>query len=455
MKRCKKFWMLIAFTCAYSTTSTYAEDITNSLQDETNKFNAQTARDKAEAEAIAAAGALAKAKSERARLDQVIEAEDIASDLALAKAKASLEAEKYINYKEVFGDAPNVGKTGDIQISDTTTGQLLQIKSGSLKVTEKLARDLCSRLEQAGVVKAFIAPDGLELKIQASQLYINEIKLLSRQVDAEREFIEGELTAQITGMEIVAGLTIARYGLDAAVQLLRLLRTDISAGLSSTDRERLLIDFTSAICPEQLPIAEIEKSVRVGKIDDTLEQINELILFSDRVDALTAALTSEIAILKQRLGDTKDTEKPNLADIESLKEQIYIKEAALSKVSMLSPLVLRIKSIGQAISSKPQEFLDAVTWYAFSQEDLASSPRLLISLTTQDAQIVKDNYFLGKRIYGLSSGELIYTVKSPDGFVITTGYVVSTDTQGKINLDSEKAINSQGTGSTKVRASQK
>lgn len=411
-------------------------DKIKSLHDQTALITAQQQLDKANLDAISTQNDLKKAKAEAEKLDAQIATDNISAQNDLDKAKLASQTATLAAAKTAFGDAPTIGKDGNIQISDSTSGQLLVVKAGSLNVTASLAKEVCRRLQDAGITSAAIVPADLNTKLQAGALEVDEFHDVVKNIsDASGAGVH----AQVAPLAILSALSLARYGADSVAQLARLMRSDLNVGLSQTSREGSLAALVSAQCPSVVPRVNIEDAARSLALTVMRKGIQSMATFAANYEPTKKALTDQLAATKVQMA--RQTKRNANADVSRLQQNLTDQQKKLDEWLGYQPLVARIDALTKSIAAKPQEYLDALTWSQFSPPgELSTWTRLTLVLTTQDAQIIKDNFFLGKRLYGVSSGELIYSAVDRDGRVLATGFVTASDAIGKINIETSRPM---------------
>jgi len=356
------------------------------------------------------------------------------AELTAIKAETALEAARYTALKDVFGQVPTVGVEGTISITDATTGQLLRNKAGSLLVAKSIAIQLCAELKEAKVDDVFIAPTDLDVKMQGSQLVVSEL-----------DFLHGEVSkspALAGATSALAGLSVAKYGIDGVVSILKLFRSNYEVGLSTTDRSAWLAYFVSATCPKILPVVNTDFVTRTKSVSDAIDKLNTIVKYADDYDRLSTAATEKIALEEKVLATERAKEKKeqDARKIKVSEDEVESQRKSLKDQSANKGLVTRIKALNQFVSSKPAEFLDAVMWNQYRLAPYDKKPRLILSLATQDSQLVKSNYFLGKRIFGQSAGEVMYRVMDVDGKTKAAGFITASETLGKVNFDASDAM---------------
>jgi hypothetical protein len=431
---------IVAVSCltfqAISATADDNADKIKSLNDQTALMTAQQQLDKANLDAINTQNDLKKAKAETEKLDAQIATDNITARNDLEKAKLASQTATLTAAKTAFGDAPTIGKDGNIQISDATSGQLLVVKGGSLNVTASLAKEVCRRLQDAGITTAAIVPADLNVKLQAGALEVDEFQ------DVIKNIADASATgalAQVAPLAILSALSLARYGADSVAQLTRLMRSDLNVGLSQTSREGSLAALVSAQCPGAVPRVDIENAARAMALDVMRKGIRAMTEFAANYEPKKKVLADQLANTKAQMA--RQTKRNANADVSRLQMDLTAQQKNLNDWVGYQPLVARIDALTKSIATKPQEYLDALTWSQFAPPgQLSTWTRLTLILTTQDAQIIKDNFFLGKRLYGVSSGELIYNAVDRDGKILATGFITASDAIGKINIEASRPV---------------
>jgi len=349
------------------------------------------------------------------------------AELAAIKAEVALQAARYSALKGVFGEAPDIGRDGTVSITDSNSGFLLRNKVGSLVVMKDLAVQLCKELKDAKIGKPlFIAPNDLDAKLQGGQLIVSELEYLHSEISS------AQALAGIPAM--LSGLSVAKYGIDGIADILKMFRSNLTVTLSSTDRSAWLAHFVSAYCPDVLPVANTESVLKAKVASGAIKKLNEIVGYADSFDKAVAETTENIGRQEKLLTAELAKEKPDRAIVDSTRAYIESQRNALNGMNVNKGLVTRIKALNGFVSSKPADFLDALMWNEYRSEEYAKASRLVLALATQDSQLVKDNYFLGKRIYGQSAGELIYRVVDSDGKTKLAGFLTAAETLGKADF---------------------
>lgn len=399
-----------------------------------NALAAKAARDQAETVALAAAKALADAKALANSQDLANQKSQLDADVALTVSKIKAQAAEFSAIKDIFGTAPSIGTDGNVAITDSTTGMLLESKSGSLKVTARLAGKFCAILAERQIKGAFIAPVDLDRRIVASSLVLRDFKELSRFAnDAANKGTVGLGTQQqIAVAGLLSAVSMLQYGAGAIQTIAKMFRSDYAVSLADGRRETWLEYFMAASCAEQVPRADVETAVRAKGIDDEMTQLNQIAKF---VDAHTAQKALQTAKLEKATSDTKTAkEKDSKADTSIFDGDAKKAKSSLDLLATLDGPVGRMKTLLEGVTSKPDAFVDAVSWSHFA-EDYSSKPRITVAFTTQDGQVTRTHWLTGKHVYGRSSGELVYRVVDAGGVVIIAGYMVATNSDGEVDFN--------------------
>ena len=397
-------------------------------------LDAKAARDAAEAAATKAAADLLKAKAAAGNVEADISKSRLEAEAALATAKVAAQAAEIVALKAVFGAAPSIGTDGNVSISDSTAGMLLESKSGSLKATGALALKLCEVLAEAGIKGAFIAPVDLERKALASKFVLREYRNLlevTKDGSAASILLKGDVTSQISAAGVLSAVSLLQYGAGALQTIAKMFKSDYAVAVTDGKREVWLEYFMAAHCSEQLPFTNVEGAVRARGFDSDMEALNKLADFGERAAA-------HRTFLKQRLDDAAQAVAKKVAAGQSptTGESGVLTNAKenYGSTSALDRLAVRIKALVDVVTTKTDVFIDALVWDAFATAEYKGKPRLSIVFTTQDGQVTKSNWLFGKSVYGRSSGEVIYRVSGVDGKIKLAGYLVATNADGKIDF---------------------
>lgn len=429
--------VFLSLVCSCLWAADSATEIQN-LKDEKTLFDAQAARDAAAALAIKAANDLAKAKAEASDLAGVIQKSQYDNAAALIKSQVGAQNAQIDALKTTFGAPPTIGTDGNVSISDTSTGNLLEVKAGSLQVTWLLAQQLCISLANKTIKNAIFVPSELDVKIQNSRMVLREFYALVEKVEAQenRKLVGlGGDRAEVSSAAILGAVSLLQYGAGALQNIAKLFKSDYTVGLSTdTTRGTWLEYFTAARCPEQIYKAGLEALVRGQSIDGMLDKLNGLLEFYNAATNKKSAIQKQIEILNARITELKAEKK----DASAFQAQLEAQRSLIAEIVPFDVWLPRIQTLISTVSSAPTAFLDALTWYAFGDEKnplkISSKPRLTAVLTTQDGQVTKSFWLTGKTVYGRSAGELVYRVQDTAGSVVTAGYLTATSSMGEVNF---------------------
>lgn len=406
----------------------------DTVADQTAAFNAQAARDAAEAAAIKAASDLAKAKAAMPDVNAAVKKDQYDAATALATSKVQSQTAELAALKTAFGEPPKVGTDGTIAISDSTTGMLLQTKSGSLQATWLLAEKLCGTLKAAEVTDAIVAPADLDTKLQNSRLVLREFNALVEKIQTpeNRDAVGlGGVAPQVAPAAILGAVSLLQYGAGALESVAKLFRSDYSVAVADTKRDAWLEIFAASKCPKQIPRVQIEAAMRAVSQDAIFSKVNSLAEFADAASAQKVRLKNSIDQTTARIDELKKKKEPS-----SVAEgQLGAFVKSMAAVAALDPVAIRVKAVLDLVSAKPEVFLEALTWSTFVEQGLDKMPRVTAVLTTQDGQVTKTNWLFGKSVYGRSGGELIYRVTLPDGRIKVAGYLTATASTGKYDFN--------------------
>lgn len=410
---------------------------------DTNTLAAKAARDQAETAALSAAKALADAKALASGQDSASQKSQFDADAALTASKVKAQAAEFSTIKEIFGVVPSIGTDGNVAITDSTTGMLLESKSGSLKATAQLASQFCAVLTERQVKDAFIAPTDLDRRIVASSLVLRDFKELSRFANDASNKGKVGLGAQehIAAAGFLSAVSMLQYGAGAIQTIAKMFRSDYSVSLADGRRETWLEYFLAANCPAQVPHADVETAVRAKGIEAEMTQLNEIAKF---VDAHTTQKLLQAAKQEKAIADAKAAKDKNpKANTSIFDTDAKTAKAALDSLVALDGPVGRMKTLLEGVSSKPDVFVDAVSWSHFADE-YKSKSRITVAFTTQDGQVTRTHWLTGKHVYGRSSGELVYRVVEGDGSVRVAGYLVATNSDGELDFKASAAPKAKG-----------
>lgn len=407
-------------------------------------LDAQAARDNSQAAAIKAASDLAKAKAAATDVTNDIQKAHLDSSAALTKAQVGAQTAQIDALKATFGAAPSIGTDGNITITESTTGVLLQVKAGSLAVTWELADKLCAALAAAKVTDAFVAPLDLDTKIQSARMVLREFNALTDKVrdPANRKLVGLDgIQAQLAPAAILGAVSMLQYGAGALQSVAKLFKSDYAVGLSSdATRAGWLEYFLVAKCPKQVPKAHLEAASRSQSIDAVLGQLNDMLEFYNAAVTTKSGIQKQIDLITARITQLKADKKED--QIPTFQAQLDAQNQGMLAIVSLDVWLPRIQALITSVQTTPAAFLDALTWHAFGDAkhslQLSAKPRLTAVLTTQDGQITKTFWLTGKKMYGRSSGELVYRVTKADGSVVTVGFLTGTSSTGEVEFAEKK-----------------
>lgn len=410
---------------------------------ETNALAAKATRDQAETTALNAAKALADAKAVANGQESANQKFQLDADAALTDSKVKAQSAEFSAIKAVFGTVPSIGTDGNVAITDSTTGMLLESKSGSLKATAQLASQFCTVLKARQIKDAFIAPTDLDRRIVASSLVLRDFKELSRFANDASNKGKVGLGAQehIAVAGILSAVSMLQYGAGAIQTIAKMFRSDYSVSLADGRRETWLEYFLAANCPDQVPRADVETAVRAKGIEAEMTQLNEIAKF---VDAHTTQKSLQAAKQEKATADAKAAkDKDPKADTSIFDNDAKAAKSALDSLAALDGPVGRMKTLLDGVSSKPDAFVDAVSWSHFADE-YKDKPRITVAFTTQDGQVTRTHWLTGKHVYGRSSGELVYRVVDKAGAVQVAGYLVATNSDGELDFNTRAVPAAKG-----------
>lgn len=438
---CVAITLLVGSTFAFADS---ASDI-KALQDEKALLDAQTARDTAKATAIRAAADVAKAQAASTAKDNSIATAEYTSDAALTSAQVTAQTAELAALKTAFGTVPSIGTEGNVTISDSTGGMLLEAKSGSLRVTWELAIKFCAALPE--VKGAFFAPIDLDSKILAGKFVLKEFNDIKARVAAAKTAVDGAATVQSAAVGLLSAVSLLEYGAGALQSVARLFRSDYSVALADGKRELWLEYFIAAQCPSVLPKANIESVIRGAGFDEAIASLNEIAAFADKVSRNKSAAKELLDRANQDLIDYR-TKNPNTTSNALVNDQTN-KQTAFNSWLQYDSLVARIKPLLDFVSSKQDAFIDSLVWTKFDESPYKTQKRIVTVFTTQDGQVTKTSWLFGKSVYGRSSGELIYRVTDSAGNVFRSGYLVATNSNGKFDFSANAPPVAEGNSAPK------
>jgi len=419
-----------------------ASDI-QALKDEKALLDAQSARDVAATNATNAASDLAKAKAAAADIANTIQTTQYNAAAALTKSQIGSQTAQIDALKATFGAPPNIGSDGNVTIADASSGTLLQIKAGSLEATWMLADKLCNTLAAANVKDVFFASSDLDAKIQSARMVLREFNALSEKVHLQgnRDLAGlGDDKFAVAPAAALAAVSLLQYGAGALQSMAKLFRSDYAVGLSSdATRAAWLEYFMAAMCPAQIPQAQPEAVVRNQSLDTVFTKLNEMQEFHNTAISKKTAIQKEIDKITAKITELK----ANKQDPQVWEGQLQIQHNAMKAITPLDAWLPRIPALITAVSTAPGAFLDALTWNEFgdkgSKLKIGSKNRLIVVLTTQDGQVTKTFWLTGKKVYGRSAGELIYRVLTPEGKIVTVGYLTAMTSTGRVKFDDKES----------------
>jgi hypothetical protein len=391
-----------------------------------------TAQDVAQVAALTAATELAKAKAAVENAGNTAAKAQYESQTSLAAAKVNADFAELAAMKASLGAPPSVGTEG-LAFADGNANTLQQIKSGSLDISWRLARELCGKINSP----AFFAPEDLETKIQASQLFLRDFDTLAAKVvdPANVELVKGDVTASSAGAAILGAATIVQYGAAALQGVVKLFRSDYTVGMSETKRDAWFEYFVARQCPKVVALARPDLVIRGGGQKEELTQLGQIAEFIDNAANKKTLISLRIAELNLEIAK-KDAEKKPHSELD---EQLDSQKNNLKTINTLDVWLPRAQALLTLVGTKPELFQEAFVWRKFGMKPYSDMTRIHFSLRTQDAQIVKTNWLLGKRVYGKSAGELVFRISSADGKLLDSGFFLADSSTGKLNFDMSKA----------------
>ncbi|WP_342618405.1 hypothetical protein [Rhodoferax sp. GW822-FHT02A01] len=410
---------------------------------DTGALAAKVARDQAETAALNAAKALADAKALANGQDSANQKSQLDADAALTASKIRAQVADFSAIKDIFGAPPSIGTDGNVAITDSTTGMLLESKSGSLKATGSLASKFCAVLAARKIKDAFIAPTDLDRRIVASSLVLRDFKELSQfaNQDSNKGTVGLGAKQQIAVAGVLSAVSMLQYGAGAIQTIAKMFRSDYTVSIADGRRETWLEYFMVASCPMQVPRADVETIIRAKGINDEMQQLNEIAKF---VDAHTTQKALQTAKLEKAILDAKTAkDKDSKADTSIFIADANSAKASLDSLAMLDGPVSRMKTLLDGVTSKPDAFVDAVSWSHFAGE-YKDKPRITVAFTTQDGQVTRTHWLTGKHVYGRSSGELVFRVVDAAGIVQVAGYLVATNSDGEFDFKASAIPEAKG-----------
>jgi hypothetical protein len=387
-----------------------------------------TAADLARTTAIKAANDLTTAMTSSETAENTAAKAKLDSQTSLAAAKFNADYADLTAMKAVLGAVPATGNEGLVSVADGSAATLQQIRFESLNVAWLLARQLCTKLTGP----TFFAPEDLDLKIQTSQLFLREFDSLAKNVNdpANSDQVKGGATAS-SAAAVMTAAAVVQYGAAAMQGIVKLFRSDYSVGISETKRDMWLEYFTARQCGGKIPHVRPDLTLRRTGQKDVLEQMEKMADFLDNAAATKAALNQSIITINAKIAESNKKNAPHTA----LDNDLADKQALLAGLAKMEVWLPRVQALLTAIATKPELYQEAFVWRKLDAAPYNDMNRLFVSIRTQDAQIVKTNWLLGKRVYGKSAGELVYRVTGPDGKLIDVSYFSAEASTGKIDFD--------------------
>lgn len=356
---------------------------------------------------------------------------DLVAANAVSASEMSRDLQLASKLKELLGNAPSIGKEGAITITDGATSQLLATRSGSAFAAMQVAKQICADLKTANVVGAYIAPTGFDQKVLNTRFFFSEVKSIEKLADGATAQLDSVQAQAASAGSLIGGLTVLRYLIGGAQEISKALRADYGFAVSANGtRANLVEKAIAASCPDRLANVELETSLRLDSDTSGLSQsLNALISFVDKYDGKVAAVTSQLTDAQQRLvaERAKLKEKPSEAVTKRLEiniEQLEISVKGLQLVGRqlqgVEPVAKRVKAFLESLKSRETQVLDALTWANFEAK-WKDRPRLQLTVSAQDVQIIKTSAWTRQRILATSHVETLFHVTDKDGKVLVSG----------------------------------
>lgn len=388
-----------------------------------------TAADVARTAAIKAANDLAAMKTANDNAENTAAKAKLESQTSLDAAKSAADYSQLTALKAALGAVPSAGNEGAIVVADGAATTLQQIKFESLNIAWLLAGKLCTKLTQP----VFFAPEDLDNKIQTSQLFLREFDTLVKNVEDPKntELVQGGAEASSATAAVMTAAAIVQYGAAAMQGIAKLFRSDYAVGISETRRDMWLEYFTAQQCPDKITHVRPDLTIRRTGQDEVLKKMEKIANFLDDAAATKTAVNQKIITINARIAEIKKNNGSHTsADVELAAQQALL--ADLAKMDVWLP---RAQALLTTIATKPELYQEAFVWRQFDTAPYNAMHRMVVSVRTQDAQIVKTNWLLGKRVYGKSAGELIYRVTAPNGKLVDVSYFSAEASTGKMDFD--------------------
>lgn len=374
--------------------------------------------------------------------------------------------------KEVFGDVPKVGREGTMSINATNENQLLGIRAGSIEATAEVARRMCDVMKKGGTTNAFFAPADLDLKVQRTRLFIGELDSVHQLAQSAQESLGGIKSASVTGL--MAAMSGARYLLGGIDELSKIFRGDYAVAVANTSRSSLLEALVAGKCPTQVKTVGLESVLRLrvdasirGKLDAMVSFLvdhegraaaaaQETTRYKAELEAavakeglvqaelkkLDAEYAKSAAEKQMKLEDETKTKKPEPqyrkarqalvdqiskanSDVVTLKQQVSGLLDIGKQLKALDPTVSRVKAFLEGVKANSATFAEAVAWSGYDDTKLGlrNLPRISYVLSAQDAQVTVDRAFIGRRLDGMSTVEVVFQVVTEEGDVKAGGAI--------------------------------
>lgn len=326
----RKLLGCLAWAFATATFGVQAQSATDSeiLQLESDAKLADAKKKKADAETalIDANRKLQEAKAQQDRAGD--DAAKAAAVLRGSRKSAELDEDltDLKKLKDLFGEAPKVGREGSITVTESSANQLLATRAGSIAATQDVAARMCASMK-GKVAGAFFAPADLDAKVQRTRIFLGEIDGVWNLAQNKRSELDGIQMASVTA--IVGALTAARYLVGGLDELSKVFRGDYAAVVASTTRSTLLESLVAGACPNELTTVGIESVLRLRVDTGIRDKLDYIVNFVIDHEARSIEVAQRLANVKLLIAEVTARKSELESEIKKLDDahEIVVKEA--------------------------------------------------------------------------------------------------------------------------------
>jgi len=391
----------------------------------------------------------ARLAAEQAYFDQVLatarsreaaaNAEQSAQQATLTQSNqlvaAQLAAEFAVsNAVKTSGLSTAAGKEGTVALTSTENTPL-SFRSGSLDLASNMSAALCSKVK-AAVVGAtgtvFVAPTDYDKVVAESThdvLRVSTLHSSAKQGTAEIANITKQSVAGVAG-----ALVTAQYLAGGIQSLSKLFRTDYTLTYTATDRSAIFKDYLEVVCKSTV-VGNVEGRLQLGAAEVLSEWISEMAVFIDSYESLDAVSTSERARITIKKVEVKGDNSLDAATKRQLLDALDISSRALeSQEHVVQKYKSLAASLKAFLSSDKTAVFTSFTWGqgylakiggapdGIPAVDLSGMHRLSYQLEVEDSVLKSSSAFLADRIRPLSTVELTYSLRNPNGLMVAAGF---------------------------------